>query len=468
MAIPNFCENTEKCEHGCHAHFHHWPPFWGYWFRQHTEPLLFDECITIEEKISVLNFKLQWLLDNFQKFVSDFCVWAKEVESALEDLQEQITALKKQHEEDVKRLQGEIDDLEGRVTKNENDIASLNERMSEAETDITELKRRVSTNEQAILELQTKLQELNTKFTELEVKVNQNITDITELKRRVTTTEENITNIKNDITNINKNITNITNNLTQYDEDLSELQTRVGSVETRLSQLEETISNLKIDLPVEIISEEDMYSKIAPAWLKWVKTLCMDSFGDDWEVTKRLSPNDGTDVAGGFMIGRVIANVAQCKLPLIARCQLEIQDNPQYSDIQTIMKALNKFAHDRGLYALRDSLNAENGFFDVELTNAYPKQLDEYKLTCSYIPFAVQSAQMGGNPFFFKLSDESDVTSGGEIHREYMAITNTFNVNVRLQFTAGEKKAKLCVATPEIYLSWIDGWVYLYMVAELG
>lgn len=74
------------------------------WHHQFTIPLLFDDCLSLLQKVCALWAKLNDVIDTLNKFNDDFNVWAKSVEDSLKDLYAKYTA------------------LEARVTKNEQDI----------------------------------------------------------------------------------------------------------------------------------------------------------------------------------------------------------------------------------------------------------------------------------------------------------------------------------------------------------
>ena len=52
-----------------------------------TQPLLFDDCLSILQKILLLARKLNELIEDYNKFKEDFFQWKEEVDAAIADLQ---------------------------------------------------------------------------------------------------------------------------------------------------------------------------------------------------------------------------------------------------------------------------------------------------------------------------------------------------------------------------------------------
>ena len=77
------------------------------WNHQFTIPLLFDDCLSLLQRVCALWAKLNDVIDSLNDFNAEFNSWAKSVEDSLKDLYAKYSA------------------LESRVTKNEQDIASI-------------------------------------------------------------------------------------------------------------------------------------------------------------------------------------------------------------------------------------------------------------------------------------------------------------------------------------------------------
>ena len=96
------------------------------WHHQFTIPLLFDDCLSLLQKVCALWAKLNDVIDALNKFNDEFNIWAKSVEDSLKDLYAKYTA------------------LETRVSKNEEDIASINQKLTSIESELNTIKNDIS------------------------------------------------------------------------------------------------------------------------------------------------------------------------------------------------------------------------------------------------------------------------------------------------------------------------------------
>lgn len=95
------------------------------WNHQFTIPLLFDDCLSLLQKVCALWAELNDVIDSLNEFNDEFNAWAKSVENSLKDLYAKYTA------------------LVNRVTKNEQDIANINNEITQILSDISALESRV-------------------------------------------------------------------------------------------------------------------------------------------------------------------------------------------------------------------------------------------------------------------------------------------------------------------------------------
>lgn len=368
-----------------HGHHHrhglyHWFEFINH---MHTQPLLFDECWSILEKIAALYYKLNALIEDYNQFKDDFFKWKEQVENTLEDLQNQINV------------------LEQRITAVENDITIMKE-------DIANLKKLIENIQTAITNIQN-----------------------------------DITNIKNDITNINKKIETINSNITIINQNITKIENQLDA--------------LDIDVPVDILSGDSSKSAVGKAWLDWLGTICGTSFQrNSWTFVGKVTDDDTETPKYGVSIGKVISNVIKCKLPLIA----SIPYTPTGTTTTQIMNELKTFASSHGLINLLYPLTPTTGFFNITLQNSFPNDIDEFKFTGSYIPFYTYVGGTASAPPVVRIG----LDSSGSVTAEYC---NVFNVNIRLQITAGVTRAKLCVLGDGIYLGYYNKKIYLYNIVEI-
>ena len=96
------------------------------WHHQCTIPLLFDDCLSLLQKVCALWAKLNDVIDSLNDFNAEFNAWAKSVEDSLKDLYAKYSA------------------LESRVTKNEQDIASIKQKLASIESELNTIKNDIS------------------------------------------------------------------------------------------------------------------------------------------------------------------------------------------------------------------------------------------------------------------------------------------------------------------------------------
>lgn len=401
---------------------HHWHVF-DY---MHTQPLLFDECISIPQKIAALWHKLNALIEDYNQFKADFNKWKKQVEDTLDDLQKQIDDFKKTFDEWKKTVESRLETLDQRVTDLETKIK-----------EIDEIKKRVDALEKSVADM------LKT--------VNQHTTDIDDLKKRITSSETNIQNIQQSITNITTNIQNITKNV-------SDLKTVTDDHEARIKKLEELLQNLNIDVPIEVLSKDTVLNSVGPAWLNWFAGICGNSFDrSGWKFSGKITEEEPTAPDAGITIGRVVSNVIKCKLPMSMYHDLVITDT-SYANLYQQVKT---FIESQNIRNFIYPLYPGNGFFDVTLDKPYPVQMDEFKFMGSYIPFINPSPEGGQAMPVWKIMRSA--TGEPEWY-----LCQAWNVSIRLQTTANSTSAKLAVVGDCVYIGWYNNRVYIYAICEIG
>ena len=93
------------------------PHFWGW---QMTQPLLFDDCLSILQKILLLARKLNELIEDYNKFKEDFFTWKAAVDAAIANLQAAVAELDGRVdalEECCEQVQGELTTIKQDITK---------------------------------------------------------------------------------------------------------------------------------------------------------------------------------------------------------------------------------------------------------------------------------------------------------------------------------------------------------------
>ena len=127
------------------------------WHHQFTIPLLFDDCLSLLQKVCAMWAKLNDVIDALNEFNNEFNVWAKSVEDSLKDLHAKYTALKKRvskNEQDISNIKKQLQSIAG-------DLNNLLERLSNVEGDITQIQADMSALEARIKNLEDLLKNLN-------------------------------------------------------------------------------------------------------------------------------------------------------------------------------------------------------------------------------------------------------------------------------------------------------------------
>lgn len=229
------------------------------WHHQFTIPLLFDDCLSLLQKVCALWAKLNDVIDALNEFNAEFNAWAKSVEESLKDLYAKYEA------------------LDTRVTNIENELESI-------QTELTNIKN-----------------------------------DISNIEQRLDNVENRISNVENEITDIKQSISNINNSITQIQADLSALEARVETLENLLKNLNIIPPQTILDLT----NNDSAWATVWGAWWDWFCTNVIDfSRGDsksNWELSNNLKWHDTvTKPKRTIQIGYLGQPVALVKLPFIA------------------------------------------------------------------------------------------------------------------------------------------------------
>lgn len=294
------------------------------WHHQFTIPLLFDDCLSLLQKVCALWAKLNDVIDSLNDFNSEFNVWAKSVEDSLKDLYEKYSA------------------LESRVTKNEQDITSIKQKLASIESELNTIKNDITN-------------------------INNRLGNI---ESRLSTAENEITSIKNSISNINKSI--------------AKIQSDISALESRVKHLEDLLKNLNIIPPQTILDLTNNDSAWANIWGKWWNWFCANiidfASGDNksnWALSNNLKWHDTvTQPKRTIQIGYLGQPVALVKLPFIAVRKNVWTSKPTIAQINQVAPHFKA-----------NALYPANGFFDLTLTQEFGYVMDEVKLMTSYIPF---------------------------------------------------------------------------------
>ena len=294
------------------------------WHHQFTIPLLFDDCLSLLQKVCAMWAKLNDVIDSLNEFNDEFNTWAKSVEDSLKDLYAKYSA------------------LESRVTKNEQDIASIKQKLVSIENELNTIKSDITN-------------------------INNRLGNI---ESRLSTAESEITSIKNSISNINTII--------------ELMRSEIMGLERRIKNLEDLLKNLNIIPPQTILDLTDNDSAWATVWGEWWNWFCANIIefakGDsksNWVLSNNLKWHDTvTQPKRTIQIGYLGQPVALVKLPFIAVRKNVWTSKPTISDFKAVAPRFKT-----------DALYPANGFFNLTLTHEFGYTMDEVKLMTSYIPF---------------------------------------------------------------------------------
>lgn len=313
------------------------------WHHQFTIPLLFDDCLSLLQKVCALWAKLNDVIDALNEFNDEFNAWAKSVEESLKD------------------LYAKYESLDTRVTNIENELESI-------QTELTNIKNDISNIEQ-------RLDNVENRLTTVEG-------DITNIEQHLDNVENRLTTVETEINNIKQSIENINNSITQIQADMSALEARV-------KKLEDLLKNLNIIPPqtiLDLTDNDSVWATVWGAWWDWFCTNVIDFASGDsksnWELSNNLKWHDTvTKPKRTIQIGYLGQPVALVKLPFIAVRKSVWTSKPTIPQINAVAPNFKA-----------DALYPANGFFNLTLTQEFGYTMDEVKLMTSYIPFLTKDS----------------------------------------------------------------------------
>lgn len=229
------------------------------WHHQFTIPLLFDDCLSLLQKVCALWAKLNDVIDSLNEFNDEFNIWAKSVEDSLKDLYEKYEA------------------LDTRVT-------NIEEQLQNIQTELNNIKN-----------------------------------DISNIEQRLDNVENRISNVENEITDIKQSISNINNSITQIQADMSALEARIKNLEDLLKNLNIIPPQTILDLT----DNNSAWANVWGKWWNWFCANIIDfASGDNksnWTISNNLKWHDTvTQPKRTIQIGYLGQPVALVKLPFIA------------------------------------------------------------------------------------------------------------------------------------------------------
>ena len=142
-------------------HWHFWP-FVGF-NNMFTQPLLFDDSLSLLQKVAMLWKKLYDLIQDYDQFKTDFAAWKTQVENALRDLSAAIEGLDNR----IDGLDGAISNINQSITninqtlQNMGDINALRQTVENLGSQVSLLTTRVTATEREIAAIADQLSRLD-------------------------------------------------------------------------------------------------------------------------------------------------------------------------------------------------------------------------------------------------------------------------------------------------------------------
>ena len=261
------------------------------WHHQFAIPLLFDDCLSLLQKVCALWAKLNDVIDALNEFNNEFNVWAKSVEESLKDLYAKYEA------------------LDTRVT-------NIEEQLQNIQTELNNIKN-----------------------------------NITNINHRLDNIENRVSNIENEITDIKQSISNINNSITQIQADMTALEARVKKLEDLLKNLN-IIPPIDIYNATDEEFKNGLWQNWWN-WLKDNLIFQSNAPAERWEYSSNVVWWDTTTrLPRYFQLGRVTQPITLCKLPFIAVCKGVFDTLPDYTTAKPVIPryARKQFTPSNGFF----------------------------------------------------------------------------------------------------------------------
>ena len=310
------------------------------WHHQFTIPLLFDDCLSLLQKVCALWAKLNDVIDSLNKFNDEFNLWAKSVEDSLKDLYTKYESLDTR----VTNIEEQLQSIQNELTNIKNDISNIEQRLDNIET--------------------------------------------------------RVSNVENEITDIKQSISNINNSITQIQADMSALEARVKNLEDLLKNLNIIPPQTILDLTDNDSAWENVWGE----WWNWFCANIIDFANGDsksnWVISNNLKWHDTvTQPKRTIQIGYLGQPVALVKLPFIAVRKNVWTTKPTISQINQVAPHFksNALYPANGFFNL--TLTHEFGYVmdEVKLMTSYIPFLTRDSVivkidnSLAYTSFAVQT-----------------------------------------------------------------------------
>lgn len=243
------------------------------WHHQFTIPLLFDDCLSLLQKVCALWAKLNDVIDALNEFNVEFNAWAKSVEESLKDLYAKYEA------------------LDTRVT-------NIEEQLQNIQSELNNIKN-----------------------------------NITNINQRLDNIENRVSNIENEITDIKQSITDINNSITQIQANIAALEARVKKLEDLLKNLN-IIPPIDIYNATDEEFRTGLWQNWWN-WMKNKLNFTDTAPVSSWEYSANVVWWDTTThLPRYFQLGRISQPLTLCKLPFVAVCKGVFNHQPSITELR--------------------------------------------------------------------------------------------------------------------------------------
>lgn len=419
-------------------HWHFWP-FSGF-NNMFTQPLLFDDSLTLLQKVAMLWKKLYDLIQDYEQFKKDFAAWKAQVESALADLASAIEA------------------LDGRLTELENCCDEMQEWKTIIDAWKSGLDQWKSGIDQSITNINQTIQEMG---------------DISELRQTVTNQGNTISNhtqritaLENSYNTLNNTVTNLGTQVNGLRTDLTALAGRVTTNEGNIQTLFDMFSALDYQPPVDIIDSSN-WTQCGEAWYDWIAAHCDQITGHGAGTFKGILARTEEVVPGvvspitpkQLTIGRLGSNVVLCKLPFILTANLS--QSTTAGNLANVMNEVVQICENSGLKAFFiNPLTSADPYFTANVKTPYPYDIPPSNFHTSYLQFMYGAAAANAINNMYSIAWTPDGTS------YTIKPAKSIECNVRIQITKDATTFKGQVSGNELYFAIYNGVVNFYFHAE--
>lgn len=394
-------------------HWHFWP-FSGF-NNMFTQPLLFDDSLTLLQKVAMLWKKLYDLIQDYEQFKANFATWKAQVESALADLASAI-----------EELDGRLDDLENCCEEMQEWKSGIDQWKTGVDQSITQINQTIS-----------------------------NMGDITQLRNTVNQHTQQITQLGQQVTQLGNNLAALTQRVTANEEDIAGIQ--------------DQLNRLDIRLPLQIVDSTN-FDTLGNAWYNWLCAYADARAGNAsgtcagiWTRTDdfhpSLLPPDHSKPRKQLTIGKAGQNFTEAVLPLMLMANLTTPTTPA-NEAAVVTEVMQKITASGIDMLYRKGLAAqEESYFHFTGLAAYPYANNLITFQTSYILFQPEAWSSTALSALYAVT--FDQSGGYTVQR-----ANSIRQDVRLFMTENSNDCKLAVVGNELFFIVYNGVVVVCFHAQ--